>query len=113
MPRLLDLNTMQLESFVDTKHNYAILSYTWCTGKNEREIVFEEWGPELAAELKASVENCAPETFQPDRGAAGRKLAGFCRKALDLGFEYGWIDTLCIDKRVCICRTSGLADLMS
>lgn len=63
MPRLLNFETMELESVNGTDISYAILSHTWCTDEKEPEIVFDDWGPALALELKTAVDQRAPGKF--------------------------------------------------
>jgi len=78
--RLLNVKTLRLESFVgDETPPYAILSHTW--GIDEVGFTDIQWpdGP-------------------PSTGAGITKVKGCCKRALDDGFSYVWIDTCCIDK---------------
>jgi hypothetical protein len=63
--------------FYEKKPPYAILSHTW----GDDEVLFEDV-PNGTAESK--------------RGYA--KVRNFCDLAMEHGFEYGWVDTCCIDK---------------
>ncbi|KAK6063021.1 het domain-containing protein [Seiridium cupressi] len=77
--RLLNVETLQLKTFLRNAPKYAILSHTW--GKEE--ILFEDiqrgdrrWMSKQAAS----------------------KLTGCCSKAKTHGYGHVWIDTCCIDK---------------
>jgi hypothetical protein len=78
---LLNTATIKLESFIG--HNippYAILSHTW----GAEEVTF-------------------PEIFKTKQSALNKagyaKVTSCCKRALDNGILYAWIDTCCIDKR--------------
>jgi hypothetical protein len=78
---LLDTSTFELAEFFDSKTPvYAILSHTW---ENE-EISFPEMQSAHAATKKKS---------------GYTKIVKFCQLAKARGYEYGWVDTCCIDKR--------------
>ncbi|KAM7219519.1 Heterokaryon incompatibility protein (HET) domain containing protein [Rhypophila decipiens] len=79
MPRLLHVQTRQFKEFIgQTVPPYAILSHTW--GLNE--LTFKD------------VQGLAiSDTFPKDS-----KIDGCCARALQDGYEYVWIDTICIDK---------------
>ncbi|KAI1207073.1 heterokaryon incompatibility protein-domain-containing protein [Annulohypoxylon truncatum] len=77
--RLLNTTTLELESFLDRRPNYAILSHTW----GDEEILFED------------VQN-DPSRWYVKKGAA--KVRGSCSRASKDGHRYIWIDTCCIDK---------------
>lgn len=103
MLTLLNFNFMELELFngPEDAPNYAILSHTWGTGPDdEPEVLFQDWTDEhLRNKILAGMADPeAPRNW--DRKKKGRKLLGFCKMAKEFGHEYGWIDTLCIDKRV-------------
>lgn len=85
---LLRLKTHELVRFdnVRTIPDYAILSHTW----GEGEISFDELNAYNAQEISTECIH-AKQGFQ--------KVLNFCQTALTFGFEYGWIDTCCIDKR--------------
>lgn len=118
--RLLNIKTLSLKSFLDPKSAppYAILSHTWTIDKGEREVLFEDWGHELQQELRAEMESGKANTHNtpalkkeepapvelptgpPERKMAVAKIIGFCKQSLLYGFDYGWVDTLCVDSRV-------------
>ncbi|KAK4213725.1 HET-domain-containing protein [Rhypophila decipiens] len=79
MPRLLHVKTRQFKEFIGhTVPPYAILSHTW--GPNE--LTFKD------------VQGLAiSDTFPNDS-----KIDGCCARAHQDGYEYVWIDTICIDK---------------
>lgn len=105
---LLNIVTMKLETFTGPEKTppYSILSHTWGTSVTvdgivyeEPEVLYEEWDLELQAQLQTAVAaSDGLETWELTR--RGRKLLAYCKTSLSLGFTYGWIDTLCIDKRV-------------
>lgn len=74
---------------------YAILSHTWSKPDEDPELLFEYLTPEVSRNL---LEDMSAPGSRRDK--AHQKIVGFCKIALDLDFEYGWLDTLCIDKRV-------------
>lgn len=78
--RLMNVETLKLEEFLDAVPSYAILSHTW--GKDNEEVSFRD------------VQEGKLETD----GALPVKLRGCCRQAKEDGFRYAWIDTCCIDK---------------
>jgi len=84
--RLLNAETLGLKEFPPAASGrvttgYAILSHTW----GDEEVTF----PDVASYPgRRDMENL--------KGFA--KLAGFCRKAREDGYEWVWIDTCCIDK---------------
>jgi hypothetical protein len=77
--RLLHTTTLRLEEFHpgDIPAEYAILSHTW--GKDE--VTFIDL-----------------HTNQALSKPSFSKIQQFCKKASADGFDYGWIDTCCIDK---------------
>lgn len=79
--KLLNCKLLQIEEFHDERipKSYAILSHRW----EEEEVTYKD--------LKA-----------PGLGvtkAGWTKINDFCRIALDNGYEWGWVDTCCIDKK--------------
>ena len=79
--RLINVNTGQLEEFLDYKTPpYAILSHTW--GDDAEELTFND-----VAEGR---------TDKPGVGSV--KFRGSCQQAKVNGLKYVWIDTCCIDK---------------
>ncbi|KAF2759753.1 HET-domain-containing protein [Pseudovirgaria hyperparasitica] len=80
--RLLNTFTLEIREFiVQNTPPYAILSHTWGVG----EITFED----LIKEDKT----------QARQKNGFLKLNGFCEKAKEVGFEWVWMDTCCIDKK--------------
>ncbi|KAM0420630.1 hypothetical protein ACHAPT_011546 [Fusarium lateritium] len=76
--RLLDTSSYELTEFIGNKiPSYAILSHTW----GEGEVLFSD------------IQN---KTAQSKNGFG--KLVSCCRKAVEDGFKWVWIDTCCIDK---------------
>ncbi|KAG4255949.1 hypothetical protein FPRO03_04897 [Fusarium proliferatum] len=81
--RLINVETLELESFTG-EHGasiptYAILSHVWTS---------EE----------VSLQQMSGLSPLPEESKGYRKIVDFCAKAKAEGFEYGWIDTCCIDK---------------
>ncbi|KAI1149465.1 heterokaryon incompatibility protein-domain-containing protein [Nemania diffusa] len=84
--RLLHVETLKLTGF--SAHEtppYVILSHCWRHGINE--ILYED------------VKFSKPEAWRRTKRQAAKKVLNACVVASDLGFEYIWIDTCCIDKR--------------
>lgn len=78
--RLLHTQKHTLEKFESgCVPRYAILSHTW----GEEEVLFQDINPSL-------------DVAKQKKGWP--KVAGSCEVARRLGYEYIWIDTLCIDK---------------
>lgn len=76
--RLINTVTLQIEDFSsEAGLVYAILSHTW----EEDEVSFQDMQRERAR---------SKDGFQ--------KIQNFCQRAKDRGFQYGWMDTCCIDK---------------
>ena len=80
--RLLNARTFQLESFNDERKipEYAILSHTW----GEYEVTFRDLA-ELSLEQLSLKEGYD-------------KVEKSCTKSLELGLEWVWMDTCCIDQ---------------
>ncbi|KAI1293180.1 heterokaryon incompatibility protein-domain-containing protein [Xylaria venustula] len=80
--RLLNTATFELREFLgDSKPEYAILSHTWGSAVDEvshRDMASGKW---------RTVNNS---------GAA--KITGFCKVARENGYQWGWVDTCCIDQ---------------
>lgn len=102
--RLLNFDTMEIDTFAGSQLDtpaYAILSHTWFGEKEE--LIFEEWNPAMIEKalstMKAPAEN-ARMLYDTGRERIWAKFIGFCKRALNTGYHYGWIDTLCINKRV-------------
>jgi hypothetical protein len=79
--RLLNTHTFELKDFFNEASlpDYAILSHTW----GEDEIVFRDLQQKN-------------DTWKSK--ASFNKISGFCSTAKDNGYQWGWADTLCIDK---------------
>ncbi|KAI1871726.1 hypothetical protein JX265_005712 [Neoarthrinium moseri] len=76
--RLLNVHTLAFEEFHRAQvPPYAILSHRW----RDEEVAFNEI-----------------HTPEATTKAGYVKIWRFCEKAAELGFEYGWVDTCCIDK---------------
>ena len=76
--RLINVNTMELESFMGTPPEYAILSHTW----EEEEVTFQDFlQPSIATEKKGY-----------------SKIEHTCGQARKDHLSYAWVDTCCIDK---------------
>ncbi|OIW22737.1 HET-domain-containing protein [Coniochaeta ligniaria NRRL 30616] len=78
--RLINVKTLELESFDRYNTPYAILSHRW----GPEEVTYEDMraGPSDTARRK--------------QGFA--KIQGACDTASGLGYDYVWVDTCCIDK---------------
>ncbi|KAI1412436.1 HET-domain-containing protein [Hypoxylon sp. FL1857] len=78
--RLINIKSYEIEEFFgEDIPEYAILSHTWGKG----EVSFQEW-----KDLNDSV-----------RAKPGyRKIMGACQLARKGGFDWLWVDTICIDK---------------
>ncbi|KAK4182403.1 putative vegetative incompatibility protein HET-E-1 [Podospora australis] len=78
--RLLNTNTLRLETWMGTSAFYAILSHTW----EEDEVLFADI--------------CDPQKPLPFHKKGFRKVRDSCERARQDGYQYLWIDTCCIDK---------------
>jgi hypothetical protein len=75
--RLINTTTLEVTEFVGRRPRYAILSHVWRDG----EVLLED------------IKNGSA------RGKQGfAKIANFCAIAKSEGFDFGWVDTCCIDK---------------
>jgi hypothetical protein len=82
--RLLNTATLELATFISSVPEYVILSHRW----ESDELTFEDT-------FKTSIND--PES--PARNKLGfSKVSGTCALAARDGFDWVWIDTLCIDK---------------
>lgn len=101
--RLIKFDTMTLEYYTTSEAapSYAILSHRW----EADELVYDAWNPVLQARICRILQGRQGSSDEAEYGAsitAGlSKVVGFCKKAMSLGCEYGWIDSLCIDKEAC------------
>lgn len=75
---LLNTVSFKLHNFLDKIPEYVILSHTW----DEGEVTFYDFD-------KPHVQSMPGYS----------KIVGFCALALRDGYEWGWVDTCCIDKR--------------
>lgn len=94
---------MNLEYFANSSAAppYAILSHTW----GNDEVLFDDYDAALQAKFlglfKTHHKDIKTEDGYHLPDTAGiSKILGFCKTATSLGLEYGWLDTLCIDKKV-------------
>lgn len=77
--RLLHTERLEFQEFFDSQTpKYAILSHRW-TGN---EVSFQDF-----------------ESCKEQRRSSFEKIRNFCSLANKDGYEWGWIDTCCIDKR--------------
>lgn len=78
--RLINTSTLQLDEFFgDEIPSYAILSHTW----TKEEVTLQEW----------------QTSKQPTKTKVGyKKVRDACNIAKELGYEWLWADTVCIDK---------------
>lgn len=74
---LLNTQTLKLEAFLGNVPSYAILSHRW----EDEELTFGDVTPE----------------HQHLTGY--QKIKAFCEEAKRNNFQYGWVDTCCIDKK--------------
>lgn len=77
--RLLNVRTLQLESFFDNTPPYAILSHCW------------EDGEVLYSDISSLEKARAKKGFM--------KIQKTCERAIEDDLDYCWVDTCCIDKR--------------
>lgn len=76
--RLINLNTLKLREFVDAERPpYVILSHTW----GAEEVSLQEFGNPTAQSKSGYL-----------------KILAFASEGRKNGFEWGWVDTCCIDK---------------
>jgi hypothetical protein len=75
---LLDTTTLKLRHFITDIPDYVILSHTWGDG----EVSFDDIAQPYAKEM-----------------AGYSKISRCCAQAVEAGFEWAWIDTVCIDKK--------------
>ena len=92
--RLLRTKTLEFEDFLDSQlPMYAILSHRW----GEHEVSYKEMRGFQKEYLAATNEERYKAAEASGLGMA--KIKNFCQKASSNGFDWGWIDTCCIDKR--------------
>lgn len=73
--RLIKTDTLDLVEFVDRVPPYVILSHTW----GPDEITFQD----LTTGSRAAVK----------KKTGYAKIAGFCKRAVEDGYDYAWMDT--------------------
>ncbi|KAI1181509.1 heterokaryon incompatibility protein-domain-containing protein [Nemania serpens] len=94
--RLLNVHTLQLESFLNekTRPPYAILSHTWLP--DAEEVGFEDllrYHEAVTGQNQYVADSIASR-------AGFKKIQGCCQTAAQSdNLEWAWIDTCCIDKR--------------
>ncbi|KAK0628392.1 hypothetical protein B0T17DRAFT_477930, partial [Bombardia bombarda] len=77
---LIDTKTMKLKELFDPEeYRYAVFSHTW----GEEEVSFQEF-------------TSSPALGQQKAGYI--KITKMCEKAREMGIDYAWADTCCIDK---------------
>lgn len=92
--RLLQTKTLELGDFLGSQvPPYAILSHRW----GQQEVTYKEMRRFQKDNLNASKEERYHVAQLSGPGMA--KIKNFCQKASENGFDWGWIDTCCIDKR--------------
>ena len=79
--RLINVDSLKLESFPNDDHIYAILSHTWET----EEVTFQD----IIDEGRRS---------QIESWKGYQKILSVCKVAQQDGWKYVWVDTCCIDK---------------
>ncbi|KXH48957.1 hypothetical protein CNYM01_05294 [Colletotrichum nymphaeae SA-01] len=77
---LINVDTLQLEEFIEPDFPYAILSHTW----GSEEVSFRELKTQRDDDVWAK--------------AGYLKISNTCRVAKSLDLNYVWVDTCCIDK---------------
>jgi hypothetical protein len=75
---LLNTINFKLHNFLNNIPEYVILSHTWGDG----EVTFGDFDKPYARDMPGF-----------------RKIVDFCTLAIRDGYEWGWVDTCCIDKR--------------
>ncbi|KAI0873006.1 heterokaryon incompatibility protein-domain-containing protein [Hypoxylon argillaceum] len=85
------------EAGENEKPKYAILSHTWGwpeenTGRWAHKI------DEVTYDARHNFGDPFDKSLHPDRRQGYQKIYYACRRALELGYKYIWIDTCCIDK---------------
>ncbi|KAF2403380.1 HET-domain-containing protein [Trichodelitschia bisporula] len=90
--RLLNVHTFRLKNYIDAEHapTYTILSHTW----GPREVTFED----AVAVMDDQGDKVLEFHEMPSKPESWRKIVGACKQAQSDGYEYIWIDTICIDK---------------
>lgn len=82
--RFLNTSTLLIDEVADSELDASAIKYA---------VLSHRWG---AADDEVSFADMNSKDFSQKKGFA--KLEGFCKKALELGYSYGWDDTCCIKK---------------
>ena len=88
--RLINVYTLDIETFDQPDAKYAILSHRW----SNSEVKFSDY---VSAKSLIGHQISREQTDDPATGVA--KIAKACLQSRNLGLNYLWIDTCCIDKR--------------
>ena len=90
--RLINVDSLDIESFLGQPEPYVILSHRW--GPPGVEVKFEDY-----ASVKDKIKDqiTKPQVDDPKTGIS--KIAKACLQCRNLKLHYLWIDTCCIDKR--------------
>ncbi|KAI0532768.1 heterokaryon incompatibility protein-domain-containing protein [Xylaria digitata] len=81
----------------NTEFKYAILSHTW-GWQDEKTGKWAHKVDEVTYNKRHEFSDPFDESLHPDKRKAYQKIYYTCRRALDLGYSYVWIDSCCIDK---------------
>ncbi|KAI8631719.1 heterokaryon incompatibility protein-domain-containing protein [Xylariaceae sp. FL1651] len=88
--RLIHTRTKELQWFWDNERpRYAILSHTW--GPTSEEVTLQEFQAIQRPQNYSSIDSILLKSGY-------QKIQEFCNTADGLGFNWGWVDTCCIDK---------------
>ena len=86
--RLLDTKTGRFKWFEDPRQvRYAILSHVWSKD-----------GEQSFRDVQQRIDAAATGTSILDNLSLSDKIKSFCRVAQEHGFDFGWVDSCCIDK---------------
>ncbi|KAI1124228.1 heterokaryon incompatibility protein-domain-containing protein [Nemania abortiva] len=80
-----------------SKYKYAILSHTW-GWQDEKTGKWAHQVDEITYNECQNFSNPFDGSLNPDKQKAYQKIYYTCSHALDLGCDYVWIDSCCIDK---------------
>ena len=88
--RLLNTRSLQFKEFSDSKDvpRYAILSHVWDT----HEQTFQEIAMIITDNTNNNVDG------EGSWRNVSFKIADFCKLAASFGYDWGWVDTCCINK---------------
>ncbi|KAJ2995919.1 hypothetical protein NUW58_g1143 [Xylaria curta] len=76
---------------------YAILSHTW-GWRDEQTGKWAHKADEVTYSERHNFRDPFDQSLDPNKRRAYQKIYYTCRRALDLGCDYVWIDSCCIDK---------------